>query len=193
MNEPGAFAHVLAILPLLGAAVGWYIASRLCVEALAGGRAAPLRRGAAQCITILIVALIAVIRREPQIAIGVVFGSCVATLSLVLGVVTFTAPPDAITIEARRKWGFVLPAAVLVFLAGYKSQFILMHALVLAVEGAVICLVWSEIPRFAEVAPGGAVPDGSVGPKPFWQAPVLIAAAIAIALIAGWVAVSGAV
>ena len=74
MNESGAFAHVLAILPLLGAAVGWYIASRLSVEALAGGRAAPLRRGAAQSITILIVALTAVIRHEPQIAIGVIFG-----------------------------------------------------------------------------------------------------------------------
>src|SRR5438046_6839736 len=98
MDETGAFAHVLAILPLLGAAVGWYVASRLCVEALAGGRAAPRRRGAAQCITIFIAALVAVIRREPQIAIGVIFGSCVATLSLVLGVVKFTAQPDSITI-----------------------------------------------------------------------------------------------
>src|SRR5438046_2833414 len=147
MDETGAFAHVLAILPLLGAAVGWYIASRLSVEALAGGRAAPLRRGAAQSITILIVALTAVIRHEPQIAIGVIFGSSVATLSLVLGVVTFTAPPETITVEARSKWGFVLPAAVLVFLAGYKSQFTLLHALVLAIEGIVIWLVWGEFPR----------------------------------------------
>src|SRR5438067_6177662 len=185
MNDDGAgvFGHILAILPLLGAAVGWYIASRLSVEALAGSRVAPLRRGAAQCITIFIVALIAVIRREPQIAIGVIFASCVATLSLVLGVVTFTAPPDTITIEARGKWGFVLPAAVLVFLAGYKSQFTLLHALVFGIEGIVIWLAWSELPRFADLAPSGAIPDESTTPKPLWLAPIQITFAIAIALL----------
>src|SRR4051812_34492304 len=121
MNDAGetAIQRLLSILPLLGAAVGWYIASRLSSEALAGKRTSPLWRGVGHCVPIFIVALIAIVRKESQIAIGVVFGSCVATLSLVLGVVTFTAPPDTITPEARRRWGFVLPAAVLVFLAGY--------------------------------------------------------------------------
>src|SRR5438132_6816225 len=113
MNDAGATAlgQFVSLLPLLGAAVGWYVAARLAVAALAGRRAAPLARGTAHAIPVLILALIAIVRHQPQIAIGVVFGSCVAALSLVLGVVTFTAPPDTITIEARRTWGFVLPTA----------------------------------------------------------------------------------
>src|SRR5262245_88248 len=150
MNDGATLdGQVMTLLPLLAAAVGWYVASRAAVHALAGHSPAPLRRAVGHCIPVGIVAIIALIRNEPQIAIGVIFRSSVACLSLVLGVVTLTAPPDTITVEARRKWLFILPATMLVFLAGYKGQFTWTHAAALAIEGVVILLLWGEKSPFA--------------------------------------------
>src|SRR4051794_19788538 len=148
MDDAGGVAHQLVVmLPIALAAVGWYVAARLAVEGIAGRSASSLRRGTAQAIPLLIVSLIAIVRRQPQIAIGVTFGACVATLSLVFGVVTFTAPPEVITLDARRKWGFVLPMAVLMFLCGFQSHLSLLHALVLAIQGGAVFLVWTGQPE----------------------------------------------
>ena len=164
----------------------------------------------AQCLPVIFVAITAIVRGQPQIAIGVIFGSCVATLSLVLGVVTFTAPPDQIGVDARRRWGFVLPAAVLIVLAGFQSQFTFLHALVLGAEGVVVLMMWMSPKHERQVASeiemqdaGGLIDaepsivlaqEGSeeiAKALPAWVAPIQILLAIVIALIAGWAGVSG--
>ena len=200
MNDGAlSWEHLRIILPLFGAAVGWYVSSRLAASAIASNPAAALRRAAAQAMPVLFVALAAIERHEPQIAIGVIFGSCVATLSLVLGVVTLTAPPDVITIDARRKWGFVLPVAMLTFLAGYQSQLTLLHALVFAVQGIVVLVAWVGGAKAGESSAGlydfiefqGLICRGARLRGVMIVVITLIVAVLA-ALLAGWGAVSGA-
>src|SRR4051812_35147743 len=93
---PSLSAQAMTLLPLVLAAVGWYISSRLAVNALARRADMSLRRGLAQVIPVAIVAVIALLRHQPQIAIGVVFASSVAALSLAMGVITLNAPPQQI-------------------------------------------------------------------------------------------------
>ncbi|HEX3358711.1 MAG TPA: hypothetical protein VHS31_17170 [Tepidisphaeraceae bacterium] len=177
------------LLPLIVAVGGWYIASRLATLALNRTRESPIRRATAQSIPLFILVLIAIARHQPEIAIGAVFGACVATLSLALGVVTFTAPPRAIASDGRRRWALVLPAAILTFLAGYQSHFTWIDAAVLSIEGIVILLVWGQPSTLVHAASfhlsEHEKPRSSSAPG--W----LIAIAIAISILAGWLAVSG--
>jgi Ca2+/Na+ antiporter len=177
------------LLPLIAAVGGWYIASRLATFALARGRESPIRRAAAQCIPLLALVLIAIFRHQPEVAIGTLFGASVATLSLVLGVVTFTAPPRAIAMDGRRRWALVLPATILIFLAGYQSQFNWLDAAVFAIEGIVILLVWGQPSNLVHAASihlsEQERPRSSSAPA--W----LLVFAIGMAVAAGWWAVSG--
>src|SRR5436305_5981502 len=95
-----------SVLLLFGVAIGWYVAARGATDALAGRDpgGAPGRRAIAHWMPVVIVALYAIARGEPALALGVVFASSVAALSLVLGVVTLTTPPSLIAVDARRKW-----------------------------------------------------------------------------------------
>lgn len=182
---PSSTSQVLLLLPLIAAAVGWYIASRLAVSAVDARGDCSTRRGAALCIPVLLLSMAALFAHQPLIAVGAVFGSCVAALSLVLGVVTFTSPPRQIHADARRKWGLVLPAAMLVFLAGYQSQFTLLHAGVLFIEGVAILLVGNG-PAVKTGKPAKPVPARSI-----WLAPAFMVLAVAVSAIAGWGAVHG--
>jgi Ca2+/Na+ antiporter len=192
--------QIKILLPLLGAAAGWYIAGRAAVASLGKNEVSPLKRAAAHCIAVGILSLIAVMRHESQIAIGVIFGASIASLSLVLGVITFTAPPDMITIDARRKWAFVLPAAILVFLAGYQSQFTWLHALIFAVQGTVMLILWSEQTTVSGPADSAATrltsTDSVESPHrddaSVWIAPALILFSVALSIVSGWWGVSGA-
>src|SRR5262245_24815678 len=101
MHDAGsASSQMNLLLPLLSASVCWYVSSHLAVAWVAGDRAAPLRRGAAQAMPGFVLALMAILCGHPMIAVGVLFASSVAALSLVLGVVTCTAPPAVVTVEA---------------------------------------------------------------------------------------------
>ena len=178
-----------SLLPITAAAVGWYFAARLATFALCGGHDTPLRRGAAQVMPVAILVLFAIARHQPQIAVGVIFGSCVAMMSLVLGVVTFTAPPGSIASEPRRKWRWMLPAIVLVLLAGFQSQFTWLHAAVLAIEGIAVALVWTETPGLVHAA--SIHLSESEANRSEYSTPWLVGVAIALSIVAAWVAVSG--
>src|SRR5205085_4387027 len=76
-------------------------------------------------------------------AVAVIFGTSVSSLSLVLGLVTYMAPMNSIP-PRRRCWPFVLPAALLVLVAGFSAQFNWLHALMLLVMGGAFYSVWDE-------------------------------------------------
>lgn len=158
---------------LAGAAVGWYAASHVASEALSDGRLAVRRRTFGQWMPILAMALVAATLRRGDVALGVLFGTAVAALSLVLGIITVThdfslpssVPGGFPVIEAgsprgfsiagivetatpqRRLWAFVLPAALIALLAGFTGQLTIPHAGILLLEGLAILLVWRGQPE----------------------------------------------
>src|SRR5437660_344582 len=83
----------LLLLAIIASA--WYVASRLAADALSGrGPAAkPAWRAVGHWLPVAVVAVIAALRQQPAIALGIAFASSVACLSLALGVVTVTSPP----------------------------------------------------------------------------------------------------
>ena len=138
------FSANSAFVLLIGAALLWYIASRAAVGALTGEMPAPGRRALGYWMPIAMLALLATVWKEPALAVGVIFASSVACVSLVIGVVTLTSPPQVMVVADRRRWAFLLPAAVLAVLAGFKARLMLMHALIFAVEGIAILLLWRD-------------------------------------------------
>jgi cation:H+ antiporter len=129
---------------LIGAAVAWYVASRAAVDALALGRPAPGLRALGCWLPMAIVALLAAVSGQPEIAVGVVFAASVAGVSLVIGVVTLSAPPDVLVVADRRQWAFVLPVGLLAVLAGFRAQLTLMHAAIFTLEGIAVLWLWSD-------------------------------------------------
>ncbi|HSV14418.1 MAG TPA: hypothetical protein VLI90_09170 [Tepidisphaeraceae bacterium] len=179
---------------IVAAGVTLYIASRAAADALVGSRPrAPGLMALGHWLPIAAVALAAMVMRRTEIAVGVVFATSVASLTLAIGAVTFLAPP-ATPAVARRTWPMILPAAMLVFLAGFHGALTLQHAIFLFIEGIAVCMLWNDRRGLATV-----VDDASSAPAPppgrgrfsvlnFSQ---LILAA-ALAAIGAWAGVHGA-
>jgi Ca2+/Na+ antiporter len=89
------------------------------------------------------VAVAAAICRRPEIALGVIFSTSVASLSLAMGSIAMMAPLDA-PAGPRKVWAFLMPAALITLLAGFKGRLLWYHALILLIEGVVIWLVWND-------------------------------------------------
>ncbi|MGB7159271.1 MAG: hypothetical protein WBD40_14475, partial [Tepidisphaeraceae bacterium] len=128
------------------------------------------RHALAQWGAIAWVALVAVWLDHPEIAVGVIFSTSVAALSLHLGVAVASIPQarraghgfdivldpsgDARSgasaslpgnrITPSRAWAFVLPTAVLTLVVGFSGKLTLIHALVLALEGVLVATVWQQ-------------------------------------------------
>src|SRR3954463_10610720 len=110
-----------AALILLGiAVVGWYAAARAASESLSGERPSPGRRAFAYWLPVALTAIAAVIVGRSEIAVGVIFSSSGASLTLVLGIVTISARHTRTT-TPRKLWSFVLPAALLMLLIGLSG------------------------------------------------------------------------
>jgi hypothetical protein len=123
---------------------------------------------------------------RPEIAVGVIFASSVAALTLVLGIVTIAARHTHPT-SARRLWAFVLPVALISLLIGFSGGFRWMHVPLLLLEGLALLLVWND-PPLARVAWDASAhekdPQTSKGGAPSSGARVGL---ILFALIAGGV------
>ena len=212
MSVGGFVKDNAAVLLLAGAAAGWYAASFTASEALAGGKLALRRRVFAQWIPIVTLALVATLAQQTNVALGVLLASSVAALSLVLGIVTIShefgrRPTDPggfpivethgpVVVErhagavdahsspsvARRVWGFVLPAAMILLLAGFSGRLSGMHALLLAVEGLAILSLWNARSEFDEID-AGVTDSASRGTL---RRAVEFALVILLALLASW-------
>jgi len=208
LTDDGRVATV-ALLALAAAAL--YLASRAAAGALTGWAAAdatsrdtPGRRAVGHWIPVAATAIVAAARNEPELAVAVAFGTSVACLSLVLGALNLLAPMGPPP-ERRRTWPFVLPAALLLLIAGFSGHLSWIHALALLLLGCALAAAWREpalreVPRDVSDGPVAALPaqpldvtgDGTNDPPPAWAKGAEIVLCVALAVIGGWTAVSAA-
>ncbi len=146
----------MGLLLLCGAALAVYIAARATVDAVTREEPSAWRRAMGHWIPIALTALYAIQLREWEIALGVIFASSVASVLLVTGLVCVISRPSQAPPEVRRVWPFVLPAGLIALMAGFRSEFTLMHAAVLAIEGVLIFILAME----RRDAPGENPPGG---------------------------------
>src|SRR5687768_10820266 len=180
-------------LLMIGAALAFYLAARAGDDALSRGRpTSALRHTLAYWVPIALVALVATAMGHSSIAVGVVFSTSVAALSLYMGVIVLSADEHELAPPASsaRVWSFVLPAAVLALVGGFSGQLTGLHAVMLAVQGAMILMVWSE-------RGGGEAVDPVRDTEPPRAARMTLVRAIEFVLAAGlaalgaWAAVLG--
>jgi Ca2+/Na+ antiporter len=200
------------VLLLAMAAAGWYAASHAAAGALAGTGVALRRRILGHWLPVIVTALLAALAGYGDIAVGVLFATSVAVLSLVLGIVTCThdfaagstEPGGFPVIEAaapanvspiggvaeapaaqwRRLWAFVLPAALLALLAGFSGFLSLNHALALLTEGVVILALWTVRGEMDHDARNGS--DAHSARRGAGLRAIEMILAVAVAAIAAW-------
>jgi hypothetical protein len=159
-----------------------YISGRALVDALAGrGQVSPGRRALALWIPIVVVALAAVEFGHFEMAIAAVFSSSVAALTLVLGISLLLRPPIATPHPGRRTWAFVLPAALLVLLAGFHARLTIWHAAMFIAQGLAILLLWMDRSQSQPATAVPSPPSTSISLR--WVQALI---AIALAVVGGW-------
>jgi Ca2+/Na+ antiporter len=187
MSQIQMFPRTPGMLLLLGALVAWYVSSRACVEALAPRADAPVaRRAIAYWLPIAALVLLATLVGRPDLAVTTIFGTCVASLSLVLGLVSFAAGNEAPPPNLRGPWSMVAPVAIILLLAGFAGHFDWFRAAVLPLYGLVTLYVWLEQPRGAH-----SQARGVSTPLDFFKL-VQLALAVALAFIGAWAALNAA-
>jgi Ca2+/Na+ antiporter len=178
----------LVLVALAGFAL--YIASRAAVDALVDMRfPTPGKLAIGHWLPIAAVALGAMLLNRPEIAVGVIFATSVASLSLGVGAVTFlhpSTPPSA----ARRTWPLALPTAMMAFLAGFRGELTAIHAVVLAAQGIIVCVVWNDPTPIS-----GPVQVIRADPSPRSRSVIFrfiqLILAVALAAVGAWAAVRG--
>lgn len=145
--DPVRFAVVL--LAIGGA--GLYVAARFATHALIGRAAGGASRersaggiALGHWLPTVAVCAMALIAGRADLAIAVVFAVSVAALLLALGMTVFLVPSEPLP-PTRRVWPFLLPAGLLVVVAGFGSALNLIHALMLAVLGVCVLGVWRSL------------------------------------------------
>jgi Ca2+/Na+ antiporter len=175
-----------------GGGVALYIAARSAADALVGGQSARAGRLAiANWMPIVVVALAAALLNQPTVAIGVIFATSVASLTLGIGTISllapFASPPspaDPPLSASWNSWPMILPTALLVFLAGFRGELTMLHAAVLAAEGIVVLIIWND--RRSSVV--------VVTPSPSrfrWLRAMQFILSVALAGIGAWSAIHG--
>jgi cation:H+ antiporter len=168
---------------VIAGGVALYISSRAAVDAMGGEKLSSAGRLAiGSWMPIAVVAILAMVLNRAAISIGVIFGTSVASLSLVVGAVTCLAPPVAPQ-AARRIWPTVVPAAMLAFLAGFRGELTYLHAIVLGIEGLVLLWVWRS--GDGRTTPIAVKSGGRLLRR------VQMVLAIALAVIGAWAGVRG--
>jgi Ca2+/Na+ antiporter len=121
-----------------------YIASKALSDAIVGGRTnAPGRLAIAQWLPLAVLALMAVLTNRPAIAMGLIFSSSVACLCLSTGAVALLGLFPAYD-RGRRSWTLLLPAALLVLLAGFQGAVTLFTSAIFIAQGLVVLLIWTD-------------------------------------------------
>src|SRR3954470_12751621 len=128
-----------APLLMAGAAVMLYASSRVAVEASTSLEdPSPERSALGHWMPIAWVAIISACTGNFEIAVGVVLATCVAMLSLVLGLLTFLSTGETHPARGVRAWPFIVPLALLLLMAGFTASLSWIHAGMLAIVGAFV-------------------------------------------------------
>jgi Ca2+/Na+ antiporter len=134
-----------ASLAMVAGAALLVAASLAGAGSLAGPALAPGRRALGHWMPIAACALWAVLHRQGNLAIAIIFATSVASLSLVLGSIVLAEGELDAPQPWPRTWLFVLPAGLLPLLAGFAGRLSWIHACIFLLEGAALWLAWQEI------------------------------------------------
>jgi Ca2+/Na+ antiporter len=152
-----------------GAGLVLYIASRAAVDAVTSiTDPSPGQLAFSQWIPIACTAIVAVLMGRTDIAIAVAFATSVAVIGLALGTLILISPPHDTLLPHSSVWPFIIPAAMLPLLAGFRGALTWWHALMMLGLGAAVLGVWrspsapSDVP-FAETADSADRPRRRVG------------------------------
>lgn len=177
-------------LLIFGGVVVHYVGTSVALAVLGGAdEGRPGRRAIAQWLPIFATAMAAVAMHHPEMAVALVFGSCIACLSLLIGLATYVGPLREFS-PSRRLWPLVLPPALLALLAGFHGTLTWFHAVLLGAVGVAFMPMWIDHapPRTTAVpTPQNAPPSGSTS--------VLLGVLLAILLAAAgaWLSSRGAI
>jgi Ca2+/Na+ antiporter len=143
-----------------GAGLVLYAGSRAAVDALTvTNDPTPGRMALAQWMPIAWSALLATAAGHSEIGVGLVFATSVAALALNLGVLMMLIPRLESPPPTARAWPFLLPAALVPLLAGFRASLNWLHALMMLALGVAILVVWKapravgDIPTATETRP----------------------------------------
>ena len=140
-TPPGMFIGVIelpshtAMIGLFGGLVLLYAAGQALVGTDSGS---PAKRAVAQWLPVALTAIMTLLMRRSDLAIGIVFATSVAALALGIGSAAAGGTINSNVDRTRRLWPFVLPTALLALLAGFSGQLNWIHAMILLVEGLVL-------------------------------------------------------
>jgi Ca2+/Na+ antiporter len=148
------------VLLFAGAGLVLYIASRAAVDALtAANEPSPGRLAVGHWIPIAWAALLATAAGRSEIGIGLAFATSVASLGMVVGVLTCISNDTEGRPVRANAWPFVVPAAILALLAGFSGGLTWWHALMLLGLGACVMSVW--VGRKGDEPAGAASNEGA--------------------------------
>lgn len=135
-----------SLLPVVFAGIATYVASKAMADALTGGdNSRPGWLAIGQWIPIAVLALTAALSNRPAIAVGLVFSTSVACLSLAVGAAAALSPVSVSPVS-RRSWGMLVPAGLLAFLVGLHGTISLFNAGIFAIEGLCALMLWNDQP-----------------------------------------------
>jgi hypothetical protein len=129
---------------LLGGMVALFACSRMLAVILPRQRDALGVRALAYFIPIAAASLVAALLGRPEIAVAIVFGTSVGAMTSVVGFIAVGEPLDSGPPRWRRLWPFLLAAALLVFVIGFKGTFNWHDAIALATEGLILYTLWND-------------------------------------------------
>ena len=108
-----------------------------------------------------------------DIAVSLVFGTSVAFLSLIFGLASYLTPMQSLP-ATKKVWPFVLPAALLAFMAGFSGHIAWWHAVMLLALGASILSVWLQSAEAPDYSSETQISDGPALLITVAMAPLLI-------------------
>jgi len=186
-EHPAIQAAGLLLAGALGLLLAGLIASR---------QARPLKSGGVGTIALLwwlpaaIAAITSAFLGCSELALGVVFGTSAAVMSVVAGCAMMAGEPGQLPPHAQRVWAFLPAPALLTLLLGFRGMLGLFEAALLAAQGVLSWLVWTSAPLDMPHSPDSTSP-GRARPGGRWRW-WWIAAAAVLTVEAAWLAARGA-
>ncbi len=183
--------HWHALTPLLLLAGGALAA----LASVLGGIAAlsqhnplsPGRRALACWIPIAVTTTLTTLLGHTNIAIGVIFGTTVAALSGVAGLVALSGPVSTIPPAAARNWALLPTTTLLAFIAGLQGNLGIFEATILILQGLLLISLWTQTPHPHDPS---LLPQNNPRPLPLRAAMLL--PILAAASLSAWATVRGA-
>ncbi|MCY2951272.1 MAG: hypothetical protein NTU53_04750 [Planctomycetota bacterium] len=181
-------ANVRAVVLLFGGAVGLLVAVLGGLGAMAGAsEGSPGRRAVAHWLPIGVMAMVATLLGHSDMGMGVVFGTSVAALSGVAGLVVMSGTVEVLPTGAGRVWALLPAATILAFMAGFQGKVGVFEAIVLLLEGMLVMGVWVGE---AEKRGMGERESGRMGGG--WMRWGMMVAVMGVAVVSAWAATRGA-